>query len=101
MIATILILVCIILTAFWNGLVIRWKLSGEYSRLWHATGFMIRLLLCVVVYIGMGLWWFIGAVMLSWIPYNIIISLIVWGKWWHLSDKGIDGLIKKLWSWLT
>jgi len=101
MVVTILIFIIIILIATWNGLVIQWKLTGKYSKLWHITGLVTRLLLIAIVYITSGLWWSICAVLLSWIPYNIIISLIVWNKWWYLSDKGIDGFIKRFWLWLT
>ena len=100
MIITILILIIIILIAIWNGLVIEWKLTGKYSSLWHITGLVTRLLLISIVYIVSGLWWSLGAVMLSWIPYNIIISLIVWNKWWYLSDSGIDKIFKNILQWI-
>jgi len=98
MTATILILACIVLTAAWNGLVIKWHQteSKKISKAWHDVGFFIRALLVVLIYMQSGLWPAVIAAFIAWIPYNVIISLIAWKKWWYLSDTGIDGIIKRL-----
>lgn len=91
-----LVFLLIVFTAIWNGLVIRWKITGKGSKLWHATGLIIRAGMVLVIYIDTGIWPAFIAFIISWIPYNIIISLIVWKKFWYLSDSGIDGLIKRI-----
>ena len=37
-----MIYLLIILTAFWNGLVIAWKHGADTSNLWHKVGFLLR-----------------------------------------------------------
>lgn len=96
MITTLTILLIILLLAVWNGLVIEWKLKGKYSKQWHMAGGLIRALLIGLVYINSGIYWALGAAFLSWLPYNMIINLLMGNGLFYLSDKGIDGWIKRL-----
>lgn len=96
MITTLTILLIIILLAIWNGLVIEWKLKGKYSNQWHFVGGLIRALLIGLVYVNSGLWLAIGTAFLCWMPYNMIINKIMGNGLFYLSDKGIDGFIKRL-----
>jgi len=100
MIINILLLSIVILIALWNGLIIKWKLTNKYSREWHIVGWIIRMLLVTIFFLISGIWWAIVVGFISWIPYNIIISLIVWKKWWYLSDSGIDKIFKSILQWI-
>lgn len=97
--SSILLLIVILLNAAWNGHVIRWQQTGSkmHSRIWHALGFAIRALLCVVIYLQSG--WLIASIaaFVSWIPYNIIINLInKWPAFYLGNSSAIDRFLKKL-----
>lgn len=73
-----IIIAIILLIAMWNGMVINWYNSHQqrWSRGWHATGFIIRALLTLLVYLITTSWYWAGAIaIISWIPYNVIINL--------------------------
>ena len=96
------LIVIILLISAWNGLVILWereKDPGTKASLkswWHGVGLAIRGFVVLIAFLNGG--WIPALVLgfLSWIPYNIIISQIVWHKWWVLGTKGIDGFIRKI-----
>jgi len=104
MIVIIIIGLIIILTAVWNGLVIKWGLSQDkqkvanISRYWHMVGFIIRGLLVALVYLLSFDWYYTsGAAFLCWLPYNMIINKInKWG-WFYIGRTSIiDKLIRKI-----
>ena len=93
------LLAIILITAAWNGHVIRWEQTGIklHSRTWHGLGLSIRGLLCVLGYIEAG--WVMAALLafVSWIPYNIIINLIIGQKWYYIGKTSvIDKFIRRL-----
>ena len=98
---TSLIVISILFAAF-NGLVIAWYnsndvvMSDRLKRLWHGVGFAIRAFISLVAYFTSSLWWFGAIAFISWLPYNIIIALIIGRKWYYLGNKGIDGFIMRL-----
>lgn len=94
-----LLIITILLTALWNGLVIQWFLTKDekYSTWWHRVGFVIRALLVVVIYLAGGWVWALGAAFASWIPYNIIISLLMGQKWYYIGKTSYtDKLLRVL-----
>lgn len=99
-----IIILIIILTAVWNGLVIKWGLEPDKKKvtkisvLWHAVGFVIRLLCAVAVYLYAGWIWFWIAVILSWHVYDIIINLIRGLKWYHTGQNFFD---RAPWCWIA
>jgi hypothetical protein len=87
----------LILLAIYNGLIIQWfnnknkDKQNKYSNLWHATGWVIRLLLILMLpfkYIPLGIF-------LSWTCYNYIINLIIGKPIWYLGITGSDKYMNK------
>jgi hypothetical protein len=102
-IITALLIAILLLTALWNGLVIRWYLTREakYSRWWHAVGLAIRALLVVAVYLVAGWIWSLVALFVAGVLYNIIINLVMGQKWWYVGetsviDRWVRGLLGRL-----
>lgn len=95
-----IIIAIIILTAIWNGLVIKWYNTKDqkYSKLWHGVGFIIRGLLVLLVYlITLNLWITAITAFVCWILYNMIINkLNDWGLFYIGKTSTIDKLIRKL-----
>lgn len=102
--ATIIIALIILLTAAWNGLVIKWGLAEDKSKVvkiskyWHAIGFVIRALLVTIVFLTSGNWWWTGsAAFLCWLPYNMIINVVnKWKLFYFGQSSWIDRMINKL-----
>ena len=67
-------IIIVILFAVWNGLVIRWKLTGNGSDLWHAVGFVIRILPVFLVWDNYTI--FLLYFNFAWTVYDMIINLI-------------------------
>ena len=95
-----IIIAIILLTAMWNGMVINWYNSHQqrWSRGWHATGFIIRALLTLLVYLITKDWYWTGVTaIISWIPYNIIINLYMHKPIFYLGKTSvIDKCLRKL-----
>ena len=68
----------------------------KYSGWWHTAGFVTRGFIVMIAFVAGGLLWAGIVAFVAWLPYNIIINLIMKQKWYYLSDSGIDGFIKKL-----
>ena len=105
------ILIALFLIAIREGLVIADMQDNTYkskilSGWWHKMGMVIRGFLILAIFLlvqehhGYSSWIFWGYVaasfLLSSLWYNIAINLITGKKWYYLSDKGIDGFIKRL-----
>ena len=89
-------LVTVLLFALWNGLTIRWKLTGKGSPAWHAAGWVIRAVPII------GLWpdWLLMLlyVNLAWTVYDVIINLVNgWPVFFIGSTSWID---RNLGKWL-
>ena len=68
-----------------------------YSKAWHWFGFLIRLLLAGIMFQATFNWWLTGiVVVIIWPVYNIACNIGLKKKWYYLSNKGIDGVIRKL-----
>jgi len=99
MTTTILILISLLLFALWNGLVIKWKLSGDqkYSRYWHIVAFLVKLPLVAVVFIASDWYFALVAGFVCWIPYNVIIALVIGQRWYYVGKTAwFDIQIRKL-----
>jgi hypothetical protein len=104
------ILIAIGLIAVREGLVIKDMNDNISSPLlsawWHRIGFVIRFFLILSVFLilkkdfglrSFQLWLIVSiSILLASAWYNIAINLINKQKWYYLSNKGIDGFIKKL-----
>lgn len=96
---TYIIITLILLTAFWNGLVIQWYLTKEqrYSKLWHGVGFVIRALLVLLTYLLSTWQMALIAAFLSWLPYNMIINICMKQPLFYIGKtSAIDKLIRKI-----
>lgn len=101
---TYIILTIILLTAIWNGLVIKWGLAKDKatvvkeSKLWHGIGFLIRGLLVLLAYLTTHNFWITFAVaFICWLPYNMIINKLNDWDWFHIGTTStIDKLIRKI-----
>ena len=97
-------LAIILLTAIWNGLVIKWGLEKDKSKVikiskyWHGIGFVIRALLVTIVFLTSGNWWWSGgAAFLCWLPYNMIINIYMKQPLFYIGrTSSIDKLIRKI-----
>jgi len=104
MILEILIVINLVFFAIWNGLVIKWGLCQDKSKVakvskyWHTVGFLIRALLVVIIFLTSGNWWWTGAAaFLCWLPYNMIINWCNgWPTFYFGKTSWIDRLINKL-----
>lgn len=104
MIEIIIIGLIIILTAVWNGMVIKWGLEQDkqkvahISRYWHMVGFIIRGSLVGLVYLLTSDYLYTGiAAFVCWLPYNWIINLINGWKLFYIGRTStIDKLIRKI-----
>lgn len=69
----------------------------KYSKIWHQLGFFIRFLLTGITFV-LTLNWYLTSLMviIFWPLYNIACNIGAKKKWYYLSDKGIDGMIRKL-----
>lgn len=101
--ATIIIALIILLTAAWNGLVIKWGLAEDKSKVakiskyWHGVGFVIRGLLVILIYLLSTWQMALIAAFLSWIPYNMIINLCMRQPLFYIGKTStIDKLIRKI-----
>lgn len=94
-----LIILCIVLFAAWNGLVIKWYNTKDpyWSKWWHGIGLAIRIALVFIMYIVSGWLLAIIAAVLAGIVYNIIINLIIGKKWYYVGTTSvIDRWIRKI-----
>jgi len=90
MITTALISISIIMFAVWNGL----KINSKY---WHTIAFIVKLPLVAVAYIESGLIAALVVTFICWIPYNIVIALMMGQKWYYVGKTAwTDKLIRKL-----
>lgn len=96
-------LAIILLTAIWNGLVIKWGLAEDKSKVakiskyWHGVGFVIRGLLVILIYLLSTWQMALIAAFLSWIPYNMIINICMRQPLFYIGRTStIDKLIRKL-----
>ena len=92
----LLILSIILLFAVWNGLVIRWKLTGNGSDLWHAVGFVIRIMPVFLIWDNYTV--FLLYFNFAWTVYDMIINLI---NGWNLFYIGKTSTTEKLFGKLT
>ena len=86
----------LILIALREGMVL--SNPEKYDREWHLAGWAIRgCIIAVIVMLTKPDYWayFIPALILAWPVYNITINLFKGMKWYYVSDKGIDKLIRK------
>jgi len=120
-----MIYLILILLAFWNGYVIKWKLKNDKkaTKIWHKIGFWQRvglLIIGCVVYIS-GSWdpYIINPIYflhgwpgllvtislftwVSYIGYNAIINWVNGWKWFYLGKKkyGGDLYVYGSWAWI-
>lgn len=99
-----IIILLILLTALWNGLVIKWGLENDkvkvtkISKYWHGIGFIVRGLLVAIIYLITYNWYWTGiAAFLCWLPYNMIINKVNgWKLFYFGQSSWIDRLMNKL-----
>ena len=69
------------------------------SKLWHFTGFLIRLsIFAVMVFLRAPVFLLLITALVIWPLYNIACNLGARQPWYYLSDKGTDGVIKRLFN---
>ena len=83
--SAILITAILLLTALWNGLVIKWYNTKDqkYSKWWHIVGFIIRGLIVLLTLLTLGVNWMLIAGFCCWPVYDIIINLANGWKWYY------------------
>lgn len=71
----LIVLLIAVLFALWNGLLIKWKLSGGNVTLqmWHGIGFVIRVLPLYFIYDN--LLYVLLYVNFAWTAYDMIINI--------------------------
>lgn len=98
----IFLALALFLIALREGMVLsNWQTGKQkYLQTWHRAGWAIRF--CLISAVAMltkhtgFMWYFVaGSVVVAWPVYNIIINLFTGKKWYYLSNKGIDGIIRK------
>ena len=108
--SVISLLIALLLIAVREGLVIKDMLDGKESPFeslwWHRVGIAIRGFIILSLFLQVQdsytlkdcqlYAYSVSAFLLAWIWYNIAINLINGWKLGNLSDKGIDGFIKRL-----
>lgn len=64
------------LFAVWNGLVIKWKLTGEqrWSKWWHGVGLLIRAVPLYFIFPNWG--WMLIYANVAWTVYDVLINKI-------------------------
>lgn len=100
MIEIVIILLIILLTALWNGLVIQWYITKDqkYSKYWHGVGFVIRALLVAITFLVSSSWLMVAiTAFASWIPYNMIINAVMGKPLLYVGKTAvIDRMIRRL-----
>ena len=84
------------LFALWNGLVIKWKLTGDqrWSKWWHGVGLVIRALPLYFIFPNWG--WMLVYVNVAYTLYDEIINLVNgWGLGYIGSTATTDRMIGK------
>lgn len=93
----LLLLVCLLITVR-EGFQQRDRVEPEngYSKAWHWFGFLMRFLVFALVF-RLGQSWIYNsiAIVILWPLYNIACNIGMKQKWYYLSNKGIDGFIRK------
>ena len=101
-ISVLIIALVVLLTAVWNGLVIKWYNTKDqkYSKMWHGVGFVVRGLLVLLAYLTTFNFWITFALaFICWMPYNIIINkLNDWGWFYIGTTSTIHKLIRKIFN---
>lgn len=73
------------------------KHNPAYSDIWHILGFMMRFIIFGVLFqVGAKTWALALSVILMWPVYNIVINIGRGNKWFYVSKRGIDLLIRKV-----
>ena len=84
------------LFAFWNGLVIRWKLTGDqcWSKWWHGVGMLIRAVPLYFIFPNWG--WMLIYANVAYTLYDEIINMVNgWGLGYIGSTSVMDRMIGK------
>jgi hypothetical protein len=67
------------------------------SFAWHLYGWMIRFFVFSLLFrLGATFWMLVLSVFIMWPLYNIACNIGRKNKWYYLSDKGLDGIIRKM-----
>lgn len=75
----------------------RVSFSSTISTAWHLCGWLIRFFVFALLFlVNSPIWLLVVSVVLMWPVYNIGCNIGAKKKWYYLSDKGIDGFLKKL-----
>lgn len=96
-------MISLILFAVWNGLVIVWGLVPDKNKVkdindwWHATGFLVRVLVSLAILLNSGLLYFWLSVIVGWHLYDLIINLIRCLPWYHTGTNFFD---RSPWCWI-
>ena len=71
--------------------------NQSISALWHSYGFIMRFLVFGLLY-RTGADWIVltASVVLMWPLYNVSCNLGGKKKWYYVSDRGIDLIIRKI-----
>lgn len=73
------------------------KHNPAYSDIWHILGFMMRFIIFGVLFqVGAKTWVLALSVLLMWPAYNVAINIGRGNKWYYVSKRGIDGIIRKV-----
>ena len=73
------------------------KYNPAYSDIWHILGWVMRFIAFGMLYRTGANWILLFiSVLLMWPIYNIVINIGRGNKWYYLSDKGIDGILRKI-----
>ena len=94
-----MVIVIALLLAVREGFSLRDKIEPDkgFSKAWHWFGFLIRLLLAGIMFQASFNWFLTGIVIvILWPVYNIASNIGLKQKWYYLSNKGIDGILRKL-----
>jgi len=73
------------------------KHNPAYSDIWHVLGWVMRFIAFAMLYRTDANWIMLAvSVILMWPIYNIFINIGRGNKWYYVSKKGIDLLIRKV-----
>lgn len=73
------------------------KHNPSYSDIWHVLGWLMRFITFGLLYRAGANWIILSvSIVLLWPVYNIAINIGRGNKWYYLSDKGIDGILRKI-----
>jgi len=78
------------------------KPNPSYSDIWHLLGWVMRFIVFGILFRAGANWIVLSvSVVMMWPIYNIAINIGRGNKWYYVSKKGIDGVIRKVLFWVN